>query len=81
MAQNICKFAHKLANNNPDITVVIFIPQKWEHHRSFKKDGETFDLHNYIKAYAAQNGFTTQFVEEKTIVNTRMRNQIIGGFH
>ena len=80
LAQNICKFAHKLANNNPDITVVIFIPQKWEHHRSFKKDGETFDLHNYIKAYAAQNGFTTQFVEEKTIVNTRMRNQIYWWF-
>ena len=76
LAQNICKFAHKLANNNPDIIIVIFIPKIWEQHRSFKKDGETFDLHNYIKAYASQNGFTTQFVEEKTIFNTRMKNQI-----
>ena len=76
LAQNICKFAHKLANNTPDIIIVIFIPKIWEQHRSFKKDGETFDLHNYIKAYAAQNGFTTQFVEEKTISNVRMKNQI-----
>lgn len=76
LAQNICKFAHKIANNNPNIIVVIFIPKSWEHHRSFKKDGEIFDLHSYIKAYAAQNEFTTQFVEEKTISNTYMKNQI-----
>lgn len=76
LAQNICKFAHKIANNNPNIIVVIFIPKSWEHHRSFKKDGEIFDLHSYIKAYAAQNEFTTQFVEEMTISNTYMKNQI-----
>ena len=76
LAQNICKFAHKLSNNNPDIIIVIFIPNSWEKHRFFKNNGETFDLHNYIKAYAAQNGFTTQFVEEKTISNTYMKNQI-----
>lgn len=76
LAQNICKYAHKLANNNPDIIVVIFIPKTWEKHRSFQKGGEVFDLHSYIKAYAAQNEFTTQFVEEKTILNESMRNQI-----
>lgn len=41
-----------------------------------QKNGETFDLHSYIKAYAAQNGFTTQLVEEKTISNINMKNQI-----
>lgn len=76
LAQNICKFAHNLANNNPNIIIVIFIPKSWEKHRSFKKDGEVFDLHNYIKAHAAQNGFTTQIVEEKTISNASMKNQI-----
>ena len=76
LVQNICKFAHKLANNNPDIIIVIFIPGIWKQHRSFKKHGETFDLHSYIKAYAAQNGFTTQLVEEKTISNINMKNQI-----
>ena len=76
LVQNICKFAHKLANNNPDIIIVIFIPKIWEQHRSFEKDGEIFDSHSYIKAYAAQNGFTTQIVEEKTINNINMKNQI-----
>ena len=76
LAQNICKFAHNIANNNPNIIVVIFIPKVWERHRSFKKDGETFDMHSYIKAYAAQYEFTTQFVEEKTIFNTYMKNPI-----
>lgn len=76
LAQNICNFAHKLSINNPDIVVMIFIPKSWSIHRSFKDNGETFDLHSYIKAYAAQNGFTTQIIEEKTITNLKMRNQI-----
>ena len=76
LAQNICNFAHKLSINNPNIVIVIFIPKSWSIHRSFKDNGETFDLHSYIKAYAAQNGFTTQIIEEKTITNLRMRNQI-----
>lgn len=35
--------------------------------QQFKHDGESFDLHNYIKAYAAQHSFTTQIIEEKTL--------------
>lgn len=76
LAQNICISARNLANNNPNIIVLIYIPCSWEKHRSFNKDGEIFDLHNYVKAFAAQNGFTTQFVEEKTTTNIYQRNQI-----
>lgn len=76
LAQNICTFAQKMSNNNPDIVVVIFIPKSWSNHRSFKDNGEIFDLHSYIKAYAAQNSFATQIIEEKTISNTKMKNQI-----
>lgn len=76
LAQNICKHAYNISINHPGVVVVIYIPKSWEKHRSFYKDGEIFDLHSYIKAYAAQHGFATQFIEEKTLLDSRMKSQI-----
>lgn len=67
LAQSICHQASSLAEKYPGIVVVIFIPTSWSLHKQFKHDGESFDLHNYIKAYAAQHSFTTQIIEEKTL--------------
>lgn len=47
--------------------LLIFVPNSWSNYRQFNYHGETFDLHNYIKAFAAQHRFTTQFIEEKTL--------------
>ncbi|MCH4247017.1 MAG: SIR2 family protein [Acinetobacter populi] len=47
--------------------VVIYIPKRWESLTSIKSEHEYFDLHDYIKAYAAQQGISTQFVREKTV--------------
>lgn len=67
LAQSICHQAGSLAEKYPGIVVVIYIPTSWSLHKQFKHDGESFDLHNYIKAYAAQHSFTTQIIEEKTL--------------
>lgn len=67
LAQSICHKAGSLAEKYPGIVVVIYIPTSWSIHKQFKHDGESFDLHNYIKAYAAQHSFTTQIIEEKTL--------------
>lgn len=67
LAQSICRQAGSLADKYPGIVVVIYIPAPWSIHKQFKHDGESFDLHNYIKAYAAQHSFTTQIIEEKTL--------------
>lgn len=67
LAQSICHKAASLAEKYPGIVVVIYIPTSWSLHKQFKHDGESFDLHNYIKAYAAQHSFTTQIIEEKTL--------------
>lgn len=67
LAQSICYQAGSLAEKYPGIVVVIYIPTSWSLHKQFKHDGELFDLHNYIKAYAAQHSFTTQIIEEKTL--------------
>ena len=47
--------------------VVIYIPKEYECFTSYTDEAETFDLHDYIKAYAAQKQIATQFVREKTI--------------
>ncbi|WP_416040525.1 SIR2 family protein [Acinetobacter lactucae] len=47
--------------------VIIYIPKRWESLTSIKSEYEYFDLHDYIKAYAAQQGISTQFIREKTV--------------
>ena len=56
-----------LAERFPGIVITIFIPNSWGNYRQFNHNGEFFDLHNYIKAFAAQHSFTTQIIEEKTL--------------
>jgi hypothetical protein len=52
--------------------IVIFIPAIWEDFKTYKDDKVKFDLRDHIKAFSAQLGVATQFLEEDTI---RDRNQ------
>ena len=56
---------------------MIFIPNRWSNIRSFSVQGIDVDFHDYIKAYSAQKGITTQFIEEKTINNSFMGCEIL----
>ena len=47
--------------------ILIYIPKEYEVFTSYSRDSEKFDLHDYVKAYAAQRQVATQFVREKTI--------------
>lgn len=47
--------------------ILIYIPKEYEIFTSYSQDSERFDLHDYVKAYAAQRQVATQFVREKTI--------------
>lgn len=67
LVDTICKGAKRLSECFPGIVVNIFIPNSWDKYSKFCYKGETFDLHNYIKAFAAQNGFTTQLIKEDTL--------------
>lgn len=48
-------------------TILIYIPKEYEVLTSYSHESEKFDLHDYVKAYAAQRQVATQFVREKTI--------------
>lgn len=77
LAKNICKSIEHLSELNPCAVVVIFIPNRWSNIRSFNVQGIDVDFHDYIKAYSAQKGITTQFIEEKTINNSFMGCEIL----
>ncbi|MBR4625688.1 MAG: SIR2 family protein [Alphaproteobacteria bacterium] len=76
LSQDICKKIEDLYSNHTGIVIAVFIPKRWNMFKSFKKDGEEFDLHDYIKAFAAQRNITTQIIEETTIDDTSSYCQI-----
>lgn len=47
--------------------IVIFIPSLWDDITQVETEDEKFDLHDYIKAYAAQKHIATQFIREETL--------------
>ncbi|MDR2571519.1 MAG: hypothetical protein LBD23_14670, partial [Oscillospiraceae bacterium] len=57
--------------------VIIYIPQELESLTEFLDDEEKFDLHDFVKAYAAQKNIATQFIREKTLADKKMYCQIM----
>ena len=56
--------------------IVIYIPERWNSFTSYNIDGESFDLHDYIKAFCAEKGIMSQFIREKTIKDLSQKCQI-----
>lgn len=56
----------QLSANSIDV-ILIYIPEEYEVFTSYTDGTINYDLHDYIKAYAAQKQVATQFVREKTI--------------
>ncbi len=59
-----------LSNRQSQHTIVVFIPQEWQFYESYEDNGETFDLHDYIKAFSASKGISTQLIREDTLLDT-----------
>ena len=54
------------ASYAPDV-VLIYIPDRWRLFRGYTTDSESFDLHNFVKAFCVQRGIATQFLNEDTL--------------
>lgn len=46
---------------------LIYIPKEYEIFTGYSEANEKYDLHDFVKAYAAQRNIATQFIREKTI--------------
>ena len=54
------------ASHAPDV-VLIYIPDRWRPFRGYRTESESFDLHNFVKAFCVQRGIATQFLNEDTL--------------
>ena len=67
LARLITSKIEQIANTQSQSTIVIFIPSEWQNFESFINKEESFDLHDYIKAFSASKGIATQLIREETL--------------
>ncbi len=67
LARQITSKIEQIANTQSQSTVVIFIPDEWQPFENYIQEGESFDLHDYIKAFSASRGISTQLIREDTL--------------
>ncbi|MFZ3116485.1 MAG: SIR2 family protein [Syntrophales bacterium] len=68
LAQRICKALDVIRSLRPGSVVVIFVPTHWAPYEIIETDDEQFNLHDFLKAYAARQGQSTQLIRELTTV-------------
>lgn len=69
LAEKIKKGLNQFDGISKRQVVVIFIPEKYEPYTRVETESEVFNLHDYIKAYAAQKNLATQFLREDTFID------------
>lgn len=57
----------KISSIQNSRTIVIFIPFEWQPFETYANEEESFDLHDYIKAFSASRGISTQLIREDTL--------------
>jgi SIR2-like domain len=49
--------------------VLIFYPSRWNGFRGYATDSESFDVHDFVKAFCVQRGIASQFLEQETVID------------
>lgn len=71
LAHRICRSLDTIRSLRPGAVVVIFVPSRWAEYEKIEMDTERFDLHHFLKAYAARHGQSTQFIRERTTASSQ----------
>ena len=50
--------------------VLIFFPSRWNDFRGYRTEGESFDVHDFVKAFCVQRGIATQFLNQETLTDS-----------
>ncbi|GJM63268.1 hypothetical protein PEDI_38200 [Persicobacter diffluens] len=69
LARLITSKIEQISSSQCRSTVVVFIPKEWQPFESYLYEGESFDLHDYIKAFSASKGISTQLIREETLID------------
>jgi hypothetical protein len=68
IARAICASLDRIRSLNPSAISFVFVPTAWAPYEVVEEAGEHFNLHDYVKAYAARNGQSTQFIRQIKVV-------------
>ncbi|WP_294754678.1 SIR2 family protein [uncultured Ruminococcus sp.] len=71
LGEMICRHISILNDSQIDV-ILIYIPEEYEIFTEYNNENSSFDLHNYVKAYAAQKNIATQFIRQKTVESSMM---------
>ncbi|MEK7950449.1 SIR2 family protein [Luteolibacter sp. Y139] len=71
LAHRICQALDSIRYLKPSAVVAIFVPERWAPFEKVDADQERFDLHHFVKSYAARHGQSTQFIRERTALSTQ----------
>lgn len=71
LAHRICKELDTIRSLRPGTVSTIFVPSHWSPYEKIEEGTEPFNLHHFIKAYAARHGQSTQFIREKTVLSSQ----------
>lgn len=69
LRQRITRAIDALEAKSTPSVILIFIPKSWTAWEKYEFEGEAFDLHDFVKAYSAQKGISTQFLREETLAD------------
>lgn len=69
LARLITSKIEQISSSQSRCTIVIFIPKEWQPFESYLNQGESFDLHDYVKAFSASKGISTQLIREDTLTD------------
>ena len=47
--------------------MLIFFPGRWQAFRGYSNESESFNVHDFVKAYCVQRGIATQFLDQDTL--------------
>lgn len=73
---NIYDKINKLCSIGTQKIVIIYIPKRWDNYLTYNTEIESFDLHDYIKAFCAEKCVTSQIIREKTMLDKNLNCQI-----
>lgn len=71
LADRICRGLDAIRSVRPGAVFAIFVPNRWEPYERAESQSVHFDLHHFVKAYAARQGQSTQFIRERTAFNSQ----------
>lgn len=67
LARLITNRIEKISATQNSSTIVVFIPFEWQPFETYLNEEESFDLHDYVKAFSASKGISTQLIREDTL--------------